>query len=66
MTYLQHDGKIVSDGVEVGTFDDAYNEAYAEFLCNLTDYEAYGYQSAEEFLDKVETDDGKDNAIYYQ
>lgn len=43
-----------------------YAETYDEFVENLTDYEMYWYESAEEFLEEADTDDGLDNAIYYQ
>lgn len=48
------------------TLQNAINEAQKEFIENLSDYEMYWYESAEEFLFDEETTDWHDNALYYQ
>lgn len=66
MAYLQKDGKIISNGIEIGDFHNVYNETVAEFICNLPDYKSYGFEDGGDFLFGAETDDWHDNALYYQ
>ncbi len=66
MKYLQTDWVIVEDGIEKWNFNKIYTETREEFINELSDYESYWYETAEEFLEEEETTDWHDNALYYQ